>query len=82
MDQVEVDIVGSKTLQGAVDAVLHAMVPGVVQLGSEPDLVSWYTRVLDSAADFGFIAIRKSGVDVAVSGSERILDCLLDFVWA
>ena len=40
VDQVEVHVVGAEVLKGGVNALGHTVVPGVVQLGGEPDLVA------------------------------------------
>ena len=40
MHEVEVYIVGAQILQGRVNALGHAVMPGVVELGGQPDLVA------------------------------------------
>jgi hypothetical protein len=65
--QVQVNVVYAKALQGALNTFLNALVPWVVELGGNPDLLTWYTRIFDALADFFFVAIGKSSVDVAVA---------------
>lgn len=55
--------------------------PWVVKLGSDPDLLTWDTRVLDTLSDLVLVAVRKSGIDVPVAGEESSLDSLADLVW-
>lgn len=40
MHQVEVDIIGTEGLQRGVDSLRNDVVPGVIQLGGEPDLLT------------------------------------------
>lgn len=65
--QVQVDVVDAQVFEGGVDAVLDAVVPGVVQLGGDPDLVAWDAGVLDAGADLGLVAVGQGCVDVAVA---------------
>ena len=52
--------------------------PWVVKLGGNPDLLTGYTRVLDTLADLLLVAVGKRGVNVAVSSLERGLDGFAD----
>jgi len=54
------------------------MMPGVVQLGSQPYLVPRNSGFLDSFADFGLIAIGKGGINVAVAYLKSMLDSFSD----
>jgi hypothetical protein len=72
--QVQVNVVYAKALQGALNTFLNALVPWVVELGGNPDLLTWYTRIFDALADFFFVAIGKSSVDVAVASLECSFD--------
>lgn len=65
MHQVEIHIVRAQGLERGLYALLHALVPWVIQLGGEPDFRAWDTAVLDAGADFGFVAVGEGGVDVA-----------------
>jgi hypothetical protein len=65
MDQVEIHVIRAQGLERGLDALLHALVPWVIQLGGEPDFRAWDAAVLDAGADFGFIAVSEGGVDVA-----------------
>jgi hypothetical protein len=53
-------------------------VPWVVELGSDPDLLTGNTRVLDTLADFLLVSVCKRGVDVTVSTLECSLDGFAD----
>lgn len=76
--QVEVDIVEAKTAQRAVDALFDALVPWVVELGGNPDLLTGHTRVLDSLADLLLVAVCKRRVDVTVAALKGSLDGFTD----
>ena len=56
------------------------MMPGIVELGSDPDLAARDAGVLDSLADLFFIAIGQCGIDVAISCLQRNLDNMRDFI--
>lgn len=72
--EIQVHIVRAKILQRRVDAILHAMVPGIVKLGGQKDFTSWHARLPDALSYFGFIAICERSVDVAVAFLEGNLD--------
>ena len=74
--EVQVDVVKTKALQRAGDTLLNALVPGVVEFGGDPDLLAGNTGVLDTLTDLLLVAIRQSGVDVAVASLEGRLDSL------
>ena len=58
--QVEIDVVHAKALEGRVDTLSNAVVPGVVQLRGDPDLIARNTGVPDTITDLGFVSIGKS----------------------
>lgn len=60
VDQVEVDVVQAEALERRVNALRNHVVPGVVQLGGNPDLTAGDARVSDSVTDLGLVAVRKS----------------------
>lgn len=60
MHQIKVDIVQSEVLERSVNALRNAVVPGVVQLGGDPDLIPRDAGVSDPVADLGLIPVRKS----------------------
>lgn len=66
VDEVEVDIVRAETLEGGINTLLHTVVPGVVELGGDPDLATRHTGVSDSGTNFGLVTIGK-GTRVSVS---------------
>ena len=59
VDKVEIDIVEAKVLQRGVNALSDTVVPGVVKLGGNPDLLGRDTRVLDTLSNLGFVAVGK-----------------------
>lgn len=67
MHEVKVEVVGTEGLQGGLQTLLDALMPWVVELGGEPDLLARNAGVLDSETDFGFVAVGKSCVNVTVS---------------
>lgn len=58
--KVQVDVVGAKVLQGRCDSLGDAVVPGVVELGGDPDLATRDTGVLDTGTDLSLVAVGKS----------------------
>jgi len=79
--QVKVDVVNTEGLERRVDTLFDALVPRVVELGGDPDLLTWDTRVLDTLTDLVLVAVSKSSVDVTVSSEESSLDGEADLVW-
>ena len=82
MHQIQVHIVSAQVAQAVVNRLGHALVPRVVELGGQPDLVARHARRLDALADLLLVAVGKGGVDVAVAGAQRVLDGFGDFVGA
>jgi hypothetical protein len=76
--EVQVYIVDAQGLEGAGDTLFNTLVPRVVELGSDPDLLTRNATVLDTLTDLLLVAIGKSCVDVTVAGLERSLDSLAD----
>jgi hypothetical protein len=60
--QIQIDIVHLEILQRAGDALCDALVPWIVELGGDPNLLSRYTRGLDTVTDLLLIAIRERTV--------------------
>lgn len=58
--QVEVDIVQAKALKGRINALRNAVVPGVIELGCNPDLIAGDTGISNTRTDLSFVAVRKS----------------------
>jgi hypothetical protein len=77
--EVQVNVVDAKGLQRAGNALFDALVPWVVELGGDPDLLAGNTRVLDTLANLLLVAVGKSCIDVAVAGLERSLDGFANF---
>lgn len=80
VDQVEVNVVHVQILQRGSNALLDTVVPWVVQLGGDPDLIAGHAGILDSSANLGLVAVGQSSVDVAVASEQSILDSHADFV--
>jgi hypothetical protein len=78
--QVQINVVGAQRLERRVDALLHTLVPRVVELGRQPDLVAGDARLGDAVADFLLVAVCERRIDVAVPSGERGLDGFFDFV--
>jgi hypothetical protein len=77
---IQIDVVHAEGLEGAVNAFGYAVVPCVVELGGDPDLLTWDTGVLDALTDFILVAVGESSVDVAVAGEESVADGVADLV--
>lgn len=80
MHEIQIDIIDTERFQRGVNTLLHALVPWVIELGGQPDLLARDAAVLDAAPYFGLVAVGQRRVDVAVSFAERDLDRLLYFV--
>lgn len=76
--EVQVDVVGAQVLERALEGLRSALVPGVVELGGEPDFLARHARRPDALADLLLVAIGKGSVNVAVASPEGGLDGLLD----
>lgn len=46
--EIQVNVIGSERLQGRVNSLLDSLVPWVVQLGGQPDLLAGDAGVLNS----------------------------------
>jgi hypothetical protein len=76
--EVKVNVVNAEGLQRAGDTLLDALVPWVVELGGDPDLLTGDARVLDTLTNLLFVAVGKSGVDMPVTALEGCLDSFAD----
>jgi hypothetical protein len=72
--KVQVDVVKAQALQRAVDTLLHALVPWVVELGGDPDLLTRNAGILDALTNLLLVAICQGSVNVAVASLEGRLD--------
>lgn len=83
MYEVQIQIRDAQVRQCLIQCPFHVLwvVLVVPQLASEPDLLSWHSAPLERCSDFPLIAVDRSPIDVAISGSERSLDGLTYFVW-
>lgn len=80
MHEVKVDVVGPEILERRGDTLFDALVPGVVKLGGNPDLLTGDTGVLDTESDLSLVAVGKSSVDVTVTSEESGLDGFANLV--
>jgi hypothetical protein len=78
--EVKVDVVGLEVLQRRGDTLFDALVPGVVKLGGNPDLLTGDTRVLDTETDLSLVAVGEGSVDVTVASEESGLDSFANLV--
>lgn len=60
MHQIKINVVQFEALQRAVNALCDALMPWIVQLGGDPNLLPRDARGLDALADLLLVAIRKS----------------------
>lgn len=61
---------------------LKQLTPGVVQLCGEPNFTPWNAGVLDTTANFSFVSIGESGVNVTVTFAKGDLHSLFNLVGA
>lgn len=80
VNQVEVDVVGAEVLERGIDSLSNALVPGVVQLGGDPDLVAGHTGVLNTGTNLGLVAVSQSSVNVAVPGEKGVSHSNADLI--
>ena len=80
MHEVKVDVVGLEVLERGGDALFDALVPWVVKLGGDPDLLTGDTRVLDTETNLSLVAVGESSVDVTVTSEESGLDGFANLV--
>ena len=57
MHEEQIHVIGPEGFQRGVNALRDAVVPCVVELGGQPDLVAWYARRLDTGANLGLVTI-------------------------
>lgn len=76
--QVKINVVNAQTLQRAVDTLFDALVPRIVELGGDPNLLARHARVFDALTNLLLVAISQSSVDVAVASLEGSLDSAAD----
>jgi hypothetical protein len=78
--KVKVDVVGLEVLERRGDALFDALVPGVVKLGGDPDLLTGDTGVFDTETNLSLIAVGEGSVDVTVTSEESSLDSFANLV--
>jgi len=80
VNQVKIDVVNTQVLEGGVNALLNTVVPGVVKLGSEPDLLAGDARVTNTSANLGLVSVGQGSVNVTVALQQGVLNSLADLV--
>lgn len=68
MHEVEVHIIRLQILQRGRDSLGDTLVPRVVKLRGDPDLLTRNAGVLDSLANFGFVSVRESAATRSEQG--------------
>jgi hypothetical protein len=76
--QIQIHILDAQVLAARPEPLLDALVPRVVQLGRDPDLLTRHARVLDPLPDLALVAVRERCVNVAVANFESGLHCGAD----
>jgi hypothetical protein len=76
--EVQVNVVEAKALERRGNTLLDLLVPWVVQLCSDPDLLTGNAGVFDALTDLLLVAVGKSGIDVAVTTLKSGLYCIAD----
>jgi hypothetical protein len=74
--EVQVNVVNAERLQRAFDTLFDALVPWVVELGGDPDLLTRNARVFNTLTNLFLVPVCKSCVDVAIAGLQSGLDSL------
>lgn len=64
--EIEIDVVQAQALKRRVDALGNAVVPGVVELGGDPDLLTGNARVADTITNLCLIAISQGTAIVSI----------------
>lgn len=80
MHQIQINVVDAQALQRRVNAFLDLVVPGVVELGGDPDLLAGHARVADAITNLSLVAVGKGSVDVTVALQKGVLDSLADLI--
>lgn len=57
--EIEIDVVQAQALKRRVNALGNAVVPGVVELGGDPDLLAGNARIADTITNLCLIAISQ-----------------------
>lgn len=66
VDQVKVDIVQTEVLKRRFNALVDTVVPGVVELGGNPDLLTRNTGVTDTLTNLGLVAVCQSTITLSI----------------
>lgn len=80
MHQVQVDVVHTQILEGRGNAIFDPVVPRVIELSGDPDLVAGNTGIANARTNLGLVAIGQGCVDVTVALQQGVLDRLADLI--
>ena len=80
MDQVQVYIVYTESLQTLINSLGNAFVPFALELGSQPNLFARDAGCANTLADFALVAIGERGIDMAIACSQGCLDRHINLV--
>ena len=80
MHEVQVEVVRLQRLEAGGEALGDVLVPGVVQLGRQPNVRASHAGRSDAVADLLLVAVGEGRVDVAVARAQGCLDGALDLV--
>lgn len=78
--QEEVEVLDAQELKTLGERLGDSLVPWVVELGSQPDLLAGNTRCANTLADLLLVAVGAGSVDVTVAKAEGSLDGLVHFI--
>jgi hypothetical protein len=76
--EVQVNVVEAKALERRGNTLLDLLVPWVVELCGDPDLLTGNAGVLDTLTDLLLVAVGKGGIDVAVTTLKSGLHSIAD----
>lgn len=66
MHQIKVDVVQTEILKRRINALGDTVVPSVVELGGNPDLLTRNTRVTDTLTNLGLVAVCQSTITLSI----------------
>lgn len=70
MHKIQIQVIRLQRLQGRSQPLSDVLVPWVIKLGGEPDVLARDARGLDAVADLLLVAVGVGSVDVAVAGAQ------------
>lgn len=64
--KVKVEVLHLERLKGRLEALRHTLVPGVIQLSRDPEVLTLDAGIFDALADFGLVFIGKGAAATSV----------------